>query len=146
MTISEPLQIDIIGISKDRTAVVMVISDHLDWSDEHAYLQQLQDKLNGYLEYIESGQLLSERPDAAGMSIVIDVYALYEPTPAGLEFYELARDALLTATAWCCGRLLIRPAPRRSTAHDRVLRSKPLNTHAAQPDVARTDSPRARPP
>jgi hypothetical protein len=56
MSVEQTDKIDFISTSPGEK-VVLTISDHLSW-DEDGHLHLLQDKINVYLEFIESEQLL----------------------------------------------------------------------------------------
>lgn len=60
---------------------MLTISDHLDWDNEQGHLRTLQEKLNLYLAFIESGELLVKYPQAAGRHRRIDV--VFRVQPAG---------------------------------------------------------------
>jgi hypothetical protein len=67
MSIVQGNKIDMVVTDKEKTRVALVIADHLDWEeDESEHLVLLQDKINAYLHFIESGQLKQSRPDLAG--------------------------------------------------------------------------------
>lgn len=55
MSISETNKIDALAVSQDGEALMLLIADHLPWDDEHTHLVVLQDKLNAYMSYIQSG-------------------------------------------------------------------------------------------
>ena len=74
--------------------VVLTISDHLGW-DDGEHLLQLQDKLNAYLRFIESGELLEKYPDAKSRRAQITVVCKHTPDARGEEF--LSRASALTA-------------------------------------------------
>jgi hypothetical protein len=54
----------------------------------------LQDKLNTYLEFIESGQLYSKFPRAIGRKIVIQVFGKFPLSEEAKKFYRLAGKAI----------------------------------------------------
>jgi len=56
MTISDINKIDMIGYREQDKTCSLGITDHLDWSDVIAHEQQLQDKINVYVNYIASGE------------------------------------------------------------------------------------------
>src|SRR6266540_2021756 len=66
MSISETDKIDVIGIDSASGDVILTVSDHLDWEDVGTHLLQLQEKLNTYLAFIESGEMLESYPKSAG--------------------------------------------------------------------------------
>jgi len=75
-------------------AIVLTISDHLDWSDSTAHQYTLQAKINRYLAFVESGEICDHYPDAAKRSVVIQVVSQLEPDSRGQAFLERARNAV----------------------------------------------------
>ncbi len=86
MSIEQSDVVDIFGIDKVTGAVTLAISDHLDWSDESQHLHLLQEKLNAYFEFIESGELINSCPVAIGRRVEIRVFAKYDLPEAGRVF------------------------------------------------------------
>jgi hypothetical protein len=76
--------VDFVSINS-RGDVVLTISDHLSWDGGSWHLQILQEKVNAYISYIESGQLLESYPDGRGRRPVIALKAMYEPNKSGFE-------------------------------------------------------------
>ena len=68
--------------------IQLTISDHLDWIDELSHISLLQDKIEIYLEFFETGQLVENYPDALDKEIVISVDMKYDPTENGLRDLE----------------------------------------------------------
>ncbi|WP_082117254.1 DUF6572 domain-containing protein [Sedimenticola thiotaurini] len=77
MSIEDQSTIDAIGIASDELAV-LTISDHLEWDNDHLY--KLQEKINVYLAFIESGEIYESYPQAKGKSIKINVVCKHEPS------------------------------------------------------------------
>ena len=98
MSIAQTGKVDIL-FRDDTGHGVLVITDHLDWEefDEGDHLLLLQEKINTYLAFIDSGQLAKTRPDWKGLSIIIQVDAMYEPNKKALEFYRAAGKAVAEA-------------------------------------------------
>jgi hypothetical protein len=94
MSIVETGTIDAIGIHRVSGDVVLNISDHLDWSDEASHLKALEDKVNAYLSYLESGQLIEDMPEANGRRPTIAVYQQFAPTDAAQQVLERLQSAL----------------------------------------------------
>jgi hypothetical protein len=93
VTIVETDKIDLVATRPDSTVVRLVITDHLGWEDVGGHLQLLQDKLNTYLAFVESGQLhrLEQPPVPAAPEVRIEI-AVPEALPAeGEEFVGHAR-------------------------------------------------------
>ena len=98
MTICETNKIDIVSIKGETGTVVLTIADHLEWVDdggEHLFL--LQEKLNSYLTFCESGQLIDEFPNAADRPIRISLRAKYPPNEAAHQFFEKAKKIVSDA-------------------------------------------------
>ena len=61
MSIDHSKLVDSCGINQDDGCCVLVIVDDREWNDwEH--LLALQEKLNNYLAFIESGEIYEVRP------------------------------------------------------------------------------------
>jgi hypothetical protein len=90
MSVDETDKIDLLVTDRENTHVLLVIADHLDWKkfDEAYHLELLQDKINAYLHFIESGQLVDERPDLKGLPVIIRVDAKYPPSKEAEKFYR----------------------------------------------------------
>ena len=86
MTIEQTNVIDFIGIDNKTNAVHLTISDHLEWNSDHMLI--LQEKLNTYLGYVESGEIYSGYPQADLRPIVIDLVLKHRPNDEALSFLE----------------------------------------------------------
>lgn len=58
MSILETRKVDMVAARPDSSVVKLVIADHLDWSEPERHCKLLQDKINTYILFVESGQLL----------------------------------------------------------------------------------------
>ena len=94
MSIEQTDVIDFIGTSKDENYINLTISDHLVWDDKNEKLLILQDKLNSYLEFIESGQLIEEYPASKGKKICIDLRCKFEPNDEGKKFLSIVEPVV----------------------------------------------------
>ena len=92
MSVEQPTVVDGIGTNKETGLVHLTISDHLVWNRDH--LVMLQDKLNAYLEFIESGQIHADYPDAKGRSVVIDLVIQHRPNEEGTAFLAKAASVV----------------------------------------------------
>jgi hypothetical protein len=72
MSLDHTNVIDAIGTETDGT-IVLTIIDGWDWSDPLDHLAALQDKLNTYFAFVESGELLVEYPSAANQPVRIEL-------------------------------------------------------------------------
>jgi hypothetical protein len=78
--------------------VTLYLVDHLSWGDlEGAHLELLQAKLNCYVGFIESGQLVREFPRAEGREVVIKIVANYPVSQQGQNLIDWCTLALRKA-------------------------------------------------
>ncbi|WP_368043743.1 DUF6572 domain-containing protein [Vibrio antiquarius] len=77
-------------IEHDEEKVTLVISDHLGWDDQNEKLLLLQEKLNLYLSFIESGEVFEQYPLAKNKLFEIQVVSKYQPNNEAKEFILLA--------------------------------------------------------
>ncbi len=94
MSILDKDKIDIIGINKITDEVILTISDHLNWENELVHLEQLQDKLNTYIKFIEGGQIEIDYPTCSGKKLAIEIVSQYEFSEQGLILLEKAYPIL----------------------------------------------------
>jgi hypothetical protein len=95
MSIDETSKIDFWWRDKEKGLAVLAISDHLDWDqDEGEHLLLLQEKLNTYLHFIESGEMVKTKPDMAGLPVVIQILAKYPLSEQATTFYRLAEKTI----------------------------------------------------
>jgi hypothetical protein len=95
MTIEQSDVVD--AISTNEEFVNLTISDHLDWDDELEHIYALQEKINAYLSFVESGEILAVYPQAAGKIPVINVFMMVAPNEAGARFFDHIRPILKDA-------------------------------------------------
>ena len=91
MPVDNPEVIDAIGLLDAEGQVVLTIFDHLEWKDSNDHLFTLQEKINRYFAFIESGELLEKYPAGAGKRVRIDVCCQYPPSKNGERFLERGR-------------------------------------------------------
>jgi hypothetical protein len=89
--------VDIISIDEKRSAVILTVSDHLDWSDTTQHQMLLQTKLNRYLAFVESGEMLERYPDGKGLPVRLKVVFKFKPDAGGLEFLSKAKQIVEAA-------------------------------------------------
>jgi hypothetical protein len=85
MSVDQSEVIDI--VSKDKEgSIVLSISDHLDWENTGEHLRLLQEKINTYLRFLDSGEVYEKYPDARGRPIQIEVMFHYPPSIEARSF------------------------------------------------------------
>lgn len=97
MTVTQTNKVDLISVDPRTDEVVLTISDHLDWTDKSAHLLALQEKINSYLAYIESGEIFATYPNARGRSVVIDVVFKHEAEGEADDFLSMATEIVAAA-------------------------------------------------
>lgn len=90
MALENPNVVDAAGIENGSGLLVLTIADSWDWEDERKHLSSLQEKLNAYFNFIETGEIWESYPDSAGHPIVIDVVGKFEMPQAGIDLLERA--------------------------------------------------------
>ena len=96
MSIEDTQVIDFISKDPKSDEVVLTATDHLEWG-ESEHLMNLQDKLNAYLAFIESGEIFESNPDAKGKKLKIDLVCKYPPDEEGRKFLDLCGEAVENA-------------------------------------------------
>ena len=80
--------IDMLAEGKKGTELVLGITDHLDWENEHEHLMLLQEKLNTYLIFVESKQYSEIYPDKSYDSYLINIYFAYDIPESCEQFLD----------------------------------------------------------
>jgi len=96
MAVDDPDVIDIISVAPGGS-VVLTISDHLDWIDSVGHQRILQAKINRYLAFVASGEILTSYPDAFGRPVVVEVVTQFEPDAQGRLFFQKVAAAIAQA-------------------------------------------------
>lgn len=94
MSVIDVDKVDGIGIHNDGAMVAMLISDHLDWTNEYEHLVQLQNKLNAYISFIENKQYEEIYPKHKFTTFQIEIHFQYEPIPSCLKFINNVNNQL----------------------------------------------------
>ena len=98
MSVSDADKIDFIGLDPLTGVVVLSISDHLNWAEDNDdHLVSLQDKINAYLSFVESGEIYEKFPVLAGKAVNIRIVGKFDLAGEGLKFFKLASDLIRKA-------------------------------------------------
>ena len=96
MSILDKQKIDIIGIQDNQ--LVMIICDHLEWTDNDSeddeHLLLLQDKLNCYLGSYENGEIFQKYPNSNNKPLKIIIAGQYCLNKKGIWFINQVREKL----------------------------------------------------
>lgn len=96
MSITEVDKIDLVASRPDSNIVKLVVTDHLEWDDLDAHSLILQEKIDSYLYFVESGQLgdLAEPALPADIKVCITLASLYPPPSEAEPLLQQIRDSL----------------------------------------------------
>ncbi len=93
MSVSDLKIIDFASINTEDE-IVLTISDHLEWDEEHLFI--LQEKINCYLAFIESGEIFNAYPKSKDKQIVIELVTKYEVSVDGAVFINKVTEFLVS--------------------------------------------------
>jgi hypothetical protein len=96
MSVEDRDVIDFVSISPDGHCV-LTVSDHLDWKSSLEHQTKLQNKLNRYLDFVESGELVERFDEAKGRKLIIEVRFFHAPDDDGLKFLTLIQETIESA-------------------------------------------------
>lgn len=92
MSVVDSMVIDGIALTEDKNGIVLLITDHLDWSEEYQHLMILQEKINMYLGYLEEkqyGDMYKEETITYG---IIEIHFLYSLTDNAEKFLQAVQN------------------------------------------------------
>ena len=112
MSVDEPERIDVAGIDRVTGEAILTVSDHREWDDEETHLEALEEKLNSYLRFAESGEIVRKYPAAAGKHIIFRVVGLHPLSERAKEFY-IAAGAVIERAGFRLEFELSEPTPDR---------------------------------
>lgn len=118
MSIEQTQIVDFVNIDPKSGDVWLTISDHLPWDQgegEHLFL--LQNKLNAYLRFIESGEIFKEIPAAMGRNILINLVGQFPLSEKASLFFEKARAEIHNAGFKLQFKLLRDTEDEKSNSH-----------------------------
>jgi hypothetical protein len=120
VTVSQTGVVDWLGIEKGSGAVSLTLIDDLDWNDERSHLLHLQEKLNAYLAFIESGEVYESLQRDLGHQvptstpIKITILAKFDLTPQSRAFLNHATHTLRTGGLSLSHRVVRSPEGAKS--------------------------------
>ena len=93
MSLESPNIVDAVGIDEVSGTAMLTIADSWDWSNETEHLLALQEKLNSYFAFIETGEIYDSYPKANGRKLMIEIIGKYPLPLRARNFLEKAREA-----------------------------------------------------
>ena len=85
--------IDGLAYEQDTSSLILLLTDGMDWSDMNRHLLLLQDKLNTYIWYIDSGQYKEKYPNVK--SVELRVSFLFEEPEICRKLLERAKQVFV---------------------------------------------------
>lgn len=96
MSVLDVDRIDDLATANMSKTLIMLISDHLDWSDEYGYLIALQNKINSYISFVEEKQYLQiEQFGKHFENFVIEIAFKFSPMENCLKFISSAEKQIM---------------------------------------------------
>lgn len=105
MTLKATRKLDFFSIGPANSVAILSLVDEEDWSDPKSHLLLLQEKLNAYFEFIESGQIWRQLQTETGsdkttsMPIEIRLHSLHPVPGVGQQFLAHVRE-IVTKRGW----------------------------------------------
>jgi hypothetical protein len=97
MAVDDSTCIDIASVDPKLNHAVLTISDHLEWDESLEHQLTLQNKINAYLRFVESGEMVERLPRMSGLPVYFCIRFLHEPDHDGMIFLERAREVVESA-------------------------------------------------
>lgn len=100
MAIDNPNIIDGMAYDEESQAVVLLLTDHLSWKHtketnvlkESDHLVLLQDKINAYISFLESGQYMENFSDKEIKMAVIEIHFKYDISENCEKFLDVVQE------------------------------------------------------
>lgn len=94
MSVVDNKTVDGIALTDDKSGIILLITDHLDWEDEYKHLILLQEKINAYVSFIEERQYVEIYPCESINYSLIEVHFLYNLTCNAEKFIHTVNNQL----------------------------------------------------
>lgn len=88
MSVLEKEVVDGVAWDKKENAIRLLITDHLDWSDEYNHLLLLQEKINAYIAFCEQRQYNQIYENILVEYAIIEIHFKYNPMLKAMDFLE----------------------------------------------------------
>ena len=101
MSVTESGTVDGIAVTKDGKTLKMLLTDHLDFTDEKDHLLILQDKINAYLGFIESEQYREIYPQSNIENVIIEIHFKYKISNNCKKFINAVNNQIVNLNTVC---------------------------------------------
>lgn len=93
MSLEQTDKVDAMGLDQRTGHIVLTVADAWNWNDEIPHLLALQEKINAYFKFIETGQVWESCESDPAKILRVNVVFRYPPPASALEFLEKAASA-----------------------------------------------------
>ncbi|MBE6839016.1 MAG: hypothetical protein E7507_05675 [Ruminococcus sp.] len=88
MSVLDREVVDGIALDENKNELRLLITDHLDWSDEYSHLLALQEKINSYIGFCEGKEYNEFYKDALIEYAIIEIHFKNEPIANAMDFLK----------------------------------------------------------
>ncbi len=92
MSVVDNKTVDGVALTDDNKGIILLITDHLDWSDEYQHLVILQEKINVYISFLEARQYEEIYKEEVITYGVIEIHFLYNLTGNAEKFLQSVQN------------------------------------------------------
>lgn len=92
MSVVDNKTIDGLALTDDRTGIILLITDHLEWNSEYQHLLILQEKINAYLSFIEEKQYIDIYKEEKIIYEIIEIHFQYRLTVNAEKFLQTVQN------------------------------------------------------
>jgi len=91
MSVVDNKMVDGIALTDDKNGIILLITDHVDWSDEYQHLVMLQEKINVYITFLEEKQYEEIYKEEIAYG-VIEIHFLYDLSVNAEKFLQSVQN------------------------------------------------------
>lgn len=91
MSVVDNKTVDGAGLTDDK-GIILLITDHLDWSDEYQHLVMLQEKINAYITFLEEKQYEEIYKEAEIAYGIIEIHFLHDLSDNAKKFLQAVQN------------------------------------------------------
>lgn len=92
MSVVDSTVVDGIALTEDKNGIVLLITDHLDWSEEYQHLMTLQEKINTYLGFLEEKQYEEMYKEETITYGIIEIHFQHNLTDNAEKFLQAVQN------------------------------------------------------
>ena len=92
MSVVDNKTVDGVALTDDNKGIILLITDHVDWSDEYRHLVMLQEKINVYISFLEARQYEEIYKEEVITYGVIEIHFLYNLTGNAEKFLQSVQN------------------------------------------------------